>query len=138
MIYKVTGAVFSDLGLASSFMALDWVQQALQQSLGYRPFAATLNLRPSMAQDALTWALVKQQLKGIELRSTSEGFCSAELYPVDITRTIATSHRAVRGAVLVPAVADYPKDKIEVVAPVRLKDQFSVLDGDQLTLEFVQ
>ena len=135
MIYRVTGAVFSDLGLASSFMALDWVQQALQQSLGYRPFAATLNLRPSLAEDALTWALVKQQCKGIELRSTNEGYCSAELYPVDITRT---GHPSVRGAVLLPAVADYPKDKIEVVAPVRLKDQFSVRDGDQLTLEFVQ
>lgn len=43
----------------------------------------------------------------------------------------------VKGAVLVPKVANYPKDKIEVVAPVRLKDHFGVNDGDQLTVEFV-
>ncbi len=43
----------------------------------------------------------------------------------------------VKGAVLVPEVANYPKDKIEVVAPVRLKDHFGVKDGDQLTVEFI-
>ena len=31
---------------------------------------------------------------------------------------------------------DYPQDKIEIVAPMRLKDHFRVQDGDQLTLEF--
>jgi CTP-dependent riboflavin kinase len=39
--------------------------------------------------------------------------------------------------VLLPEVPNYPKDKIEVVAPMRLKDQWGVRDGDQLTLEFV-
>jgi CTP-dependent riboflavin kinase len=43
----------------------------------------------------------------------------------------------VKGAVLVPDVSDYPKDKIEIVAPVRLKDAYGVQDGDALTLEFV-
>ncbi len=138
MTYRVTGAVFSDLGVASSFMALDWVQQALQQSLGYKAFPATLNLRPRSGQDAQTWALVQRRLKGIELRSASEGFCHARLYAVEITPPIVSGAALLRGAVLVPTVADYPKDKIEVVAPVRLKDQLSVRDGDQLTLEFVE
>ena len=44
---------------------------------------------------------------------------------------------AVDGAVLLPQVADYPRNKIEIVAPVRLKDTFDVDDGDQLILEFV-
>jgi CTP-dependent riboflavin kinase len=38
---------------------------------------------------------------------------------------------------LLPNVAGYPKDKIEIVAPVRLKSALGVKDGDQLTLEFV-
>jgi CTP-dependent riboflavin kinase len=33
-------------------------------------------------------------------------------------------------------VSGYPNDKIEIVAPVRLKDAFGVKDGDSLTLEF--
>ncbi len=46
---RMTGVIFSDLGLASSFMSLDWVQLALQQSLGFAPFPATLNVRPKAA-----------------------------------------------------------------------------------------
>jgi CTP-dependent riboflavin kinase len=34
-------------------------------------------------------------------------------------------------------VTGYPKDKIEIVAAVRLKDELGVEDGDQLILEFV-
>jgi riboflavin kinase len=41
------------------------------------------------------------------------------------------------GAVLLPEVEDYPRDKIEVVAPVRLKEALGVKDGDPLILEFV-
>ena len=48
-----------------------------------------------------------------------------------------TDGATVKGAVLLPEVANYPKDKIEVVAPVRLKDHFGVGDGDQLTVEFL-
>jgi CTP-dependent riboflavin kinase len=43
---RMTGVIFSDLGQASSFMALDWVQDLLNQRLGYHPFPATLNIRP--------------------------------------------------------------------------------------------
>jgi riboflavin kinase, archaea type len=39
--------------------------------------------------------------------------------------------------VLLPEVTDYPKDKIEIVAPLRLKDALGVRDGDRLTLEFL-
>lgn len=38
---------------------------------------------------------------------------------------------------MLPEVAGYPKDKIEIVAPVRLKSALTVSDGDPLILEFV-
>ncbi|MBM4264485.1 MAG: DUF120 domain-containing protein [Deltaproteobacteria bacterium] len=137
MNLKLTGTVFSDLGRASVFMALDWVQQALLQTLGYAPFPATLNLRPRTEDDALIWQRAQKEITGVEL-PTEAGACSAQIFLVDITRPVLMGNRSVRGAILLPAVSDYPADKIEVVAPVRLKDKFRVNDGDQLTLEFVQ
>lgn len=137
MHLRMTGIVFSDLGRASVFMALDWVQQALLQTLGYVPFPATLNLRPRGEDDISTWRRAQKDLTGVEL-PTEAGACSAQIYLVDIFRPVLMGNRSVRGAVLLPAVKDYPADKIEVVAPVRLKDKFKVSDGDQLTLEFVQ
>jgi len=133
---RLTGIIFSDLGRAASFMALDWVQEALKQRLGFAPFPATLNLRPRAAEDTRLWDALRQESEGISL-PTADGHCSARLYRVVIQGPEGRPNDKVRGAVLVPEVSGYPQDKIEIVAPVRLKDVLGVQDGDSLTLEFV-
>ena len=132
----MTGIIFSDLGRAASFMSMDWVQQALKEQLGFAPFPATLNLRPRATEDARLWDALQQESKGISLPA-ADGHCSARLYRVVIQGPEGRPNDKVKGAVLVPDVSGYPKDKIEIVAPVRLKDIFGVEDGDSLTLEFV-
>jgi CTP-dependent riboflavin kinase len=133
---RLNGVIFSDLGQAASFMALDWVQEALKKSLGFSPFPATLNLRPNAEQDAQVWEAVQNASGGVAFPAVNGGFCSARLYQVRIHRR-ANSTDKMDGAVLLPDVRDYPKDKIEIIAPVRLKEALGVEDGDQLTLEFV-
>ena len=132
---RFNGVIFSDLGEASSFMVLDWVQEALQKSLGFSPFPATLNLRPKAREDAQVWETVQNESGGLSLPPVNGRFCSARLYQVHIHRPEDSSD-IVNGAVLLPDVKDYPKDKIEIIAPMRLKEAFGVEDGDQLTLEF--
>ncbi len=134
---RLEGVIFSDLGAAAGFMALDWVRQALEQSLGFAPFPATLNLRPKSREDAAAWEWLRKQLKGVAVFPPHSGFCSARVFRVEISGAALGGGLAVHGAVLVPEVENYPKDKIEVVAPVRLKDRFGVRDGDRLTLEFI-
>lgn len=133
---RMTGVIFSDLGLASSFMSLDWVQHALKQSLGFAPFPATLNVRPKAVEDAEIWRCARAEFAGMPLVPAEGGFCSARLYPIEIFGEAGGATRVV-GAILVPEVKNYPSDKIEIVAAVRLKDHFGVRDGDPLTLEFV-
>ena len=118
-------------------MALDWVQEALAKSLDFRPFPATLNLRPEAEDDARLWAVIQSDWPGIRLAPVDGGFCSARLYRVEIAGPSNPEKGKARGAVLLPNVTGYPKDKIEIVAPVRLKSALGVKDGDQLTLEFV-
>ena len=136
MSRRIEGVIFSDLGQASKFMALDWVQEALRESLGFAPYPATLNLQPSTPQDARLWEQIQRDVATVPLAPVPTGFCSAGLYFVSLRR-LADGEETVRGAVLLPAVVDYPKDKIEIIAPVRLKSALGVKDGDQLTLEFV-
>jgi CTP-dependent riboflavin kinase len=131
----VNGVVFSDLGQASSFMALDWVQHALQRILGFTPFPATLNLRPD-SEDIQTWRRVRSG-DGIPLPPVTGGFCAARLFPVTIQVPANRTSASTPGAVLLPEVGDYPEDKIEIVAAVRLKDTLGIGDGDRLRLEFV-
>jgi riboflavin kinase, archaea type len=133
----MNGVIFSDLAQASYFMGLEWVQQALKQKLGFAPYPATLNLRPCGAEDSTVWQNVQQELAGVELPAPNSGACSAQLFFVEIARRAENGGQSIKGAVVLPDVPGYPKDKIEVVAPVRLKDAFGVDDGDQLTLEFI-
>ena len=126
--------IFSDLGQASVFMALHWVQEALRKTLGFAPYPATLNVRPSGPQDGRLWQQIQRDVASVPLLSDEAGFCSARLYFVSM-QGLAGGGR-INGAVLLPAVADYPGDKIEIVAPVRLKEALGVKDGDCLVLEF--
>ena len=131
------GIIFSDLGQASKFMALDWVQKALSDCLGFSPFPATLNVRPADRKDAATWESVQNDPRYFSPMPSHGGSCSARIFRVMIHDGSRTSQRKTAGAVLLPDVEDYPKNKIEIVAPMRLKEQFGVRDGDQITLEFV-
>ena len=88
---RLNGVIFSDLGQASSFMALDWVQEALQKSLGFSPFPATLNLRPRAQEDAQVWEAVQNESGGVPLPPVNGGFCSARLYRVHIHRPADSS-----------------------------------------------
>jgi riboflavin kinase, archaea type len=130
---KIRGVIFSDLGQASVFMRLDWVQEGLRRSLGFTPYPATLNVRPTGPQDARLWEEIQKDVAGVPLLPVEGSFCSARLYRIHI-RPLA-GDKTMDGAVLLPAVADYPRDKIEIVAPVRLKEAFGLRDGDCLDLE---
>ena len=130
---RMTGIIFSDLGQAASFMTLDWVQAALKQRLGFDPFPATLNVRPKDAEDAQVWRRMRDDSAGIALTPANDAFCNARLYPIELI----IEHSKIPGGILLPEVMNYPNDKIEIVAPVRLKDHLGVQDGDQLTWEFL-
>jgi riboflavin kinase, archaea type len=141
---RLTGIIFSDLGQAMSFMALEWVQASLKQCLGFSPFPATLNVRPKTDADAQVWRRVQSGIRPLALPPVDGGFCSARLYRIEILRPVMLEGRgavsdgtSIEGAVLLPEVKGYPSDKIEIVAPMRLKDCLDLKDGDPLTLEFL-
>lgn len=127
---KISGMIFSDLGQAASFMALDWVQKVLREHLGFSAYPGTLNLRLESEEEMDMWQEVRRQGKGIEITPPDSSFCQAHCFLVQIER----KHK---GAVLLPGTEGYPADKIEVIAPVRLKDELQARDGDRITLEFV-
>jgi len=133
----VNGIIFSDLGQASRFMALDWVRHALAECLGFAPFPATLNVRPANDEDGLAWESIRSDAMLFSHMPSREGSCRARIYRIEVQSGAHGGSRKPPAAVVFPEVKDYPKDKIEIVAPMRLKDAFGVEDGDPLTLEFI-
>lgn len=118
-------------------MSLPWVQKALLDQLGFAPFPATLNVRPAGQEDATVWASIQNDASLFSRMPSHEGSCLARIYRIAIEAGSGGASRRAEGAVLLPEVTDYPKDKIEIVAPLRLKDALGVRDGDRLTLEFL-
>ena len=121
--------VFSDLGRGASFVAVDWVQRSMRQSLGFSPYPGTLNLRLESGEELDAWREIQKLVRGVEITGPDASFCQARYFLVEIMGR----HR---GAVILPAVEGYPADKIEVIAPLRLKDELKLEDGDRVTLEF--
>jgi CTP-dependent riboflavin kinase len=124
---KLTGVVFSDLGRAASFMAVDSVAAAMRAALGFAAYPGTLNVRLDTPAARAVWSSVRD---GSGIPIAAGGFCAARCFPALIEGNW-------RGAVILPEVADYPADKLEIVAPARLKDALKLADGARLTLEFV-
>jgi CTP-dependent riboflavin kinase len=117
-------------------MELDWVRQALAQCLSFAPFPATLNVRPANDEDSMAWESIRNDASLFSHMPSHEGSCRARIYRIEVLCGAHGGSRKTPAAVLFPEVKDYPKDKIEIVAPMRLKDAFGVKDGDRLTLEF--
>jgi CTP-dependent riboflavin kinase len=133
---KLRGVIFSDLGEAKLFMRLDWVKRAIQERVGFLPYPGTLNLLLESDKDQLLWYQAKTSLEGIEIPPADSSFCAARLYRAEIENPRIPGAERLRAAVIVPEVEGYPRNKIEVVAPVPVKETLRVHDGDPLTVEF--
>jgi riboflavin kinase len=116
-------------------MSLDWVRETLRDKLGFNPYPATLNLRLSTEEEIAFWQEIQNGTVGLDLPPPDRAFCSARLFRVEIESP--ASGAGLAGAVLVPLVKGYPSDKLEVIAPFRLKQHMGIRDGDRITLEFL-
>lgn len=122
------GEVCSGLGEGAGFVALDWAASEFRRTLGYEPWPGTLNLRMAGA----AWARWRQGLTvndGIAI-APPPGFCAARCFVVQLDGRV-------RAAAVVPDVGDYPPDKLELVAPVALRDALQLRDGSMVSVRVV-
>ena len=133
---SITGTVCSGLGEGSAFMSLSWVQRSLGERLGFAPYPATLNLRLDSEEEVARWKEIRARLACVRIPPPDPSFCAARCWHARVKAT-AGEGAELSGAVLLPLLEDYPADKVEFIAPVRVKDSLGARDGDRLTLEFL-
>ena len=123
---NITGKIVIGVGQGAFFTGLDWFQEQCQEKLGFKPFPGTLNIK--ISTDDIPEIEQLENAGGAEFIPPDVTFCSGKAYPVSIA--------AVRGAIIMPAaeVRVHGKDIIEVIAPVNIKEQLDVADGDFITL----
>ncbi len=122
------GCLRSGLGEGAGFTSLDWVARQFQSKLGFAPHPGTLNLSLAGADWEAARAEMEQE-PGIAIEPPT-GFCAAKCFTLVIDGRI-------QGAAVIPEVPDYPADKLEIVAPVSVRDTLRLSDGDHITLQIL-
>ncbi|MEM1570234.1 MAG: DUF120 domain-containing protein [Candidatus Bathyarchaeia archaeon] len=116
------GKVVSGLGLGRFYVTLPWVITQIQEKFGFTPYPGTLNLK--VDKDARR--LIEEKAD-VEIKP-AEGFCrglAAEVFIEGCVKAIA----------VIPKVANYPEDLIELVAAENLRFRLNLKDGDDVTIQ---
>ncbi len=118
----LTGTVRSGRREGAGFVALDWVARQVERKAGFRPYPGTLNLELPAGPDLDRWRAVRGR-NGFELVPEDPAYCSAWCLPARVGGRIPA-------AVVVPRVAGYPDNLVEILAPVSLRQALALEDGD--------
>ena len=121
-IIRFEGRVASGVGEGAFFSSLDWLHRQLQAGFGWVPVPGTFNVQIAEADVARFQQL--QQFSAFAVVPPDPKFCPAKCFPVRIG--------AAAGLLVVPQVANYRRDVLEILAPVRLRDALQVADGDRV------
>jgi riboflavin kinase len=103
------------------------VKRAFEERLGFSPHPGTLNLFMEGTQ-RVEWSRLKKEWSGINIPPENPSFCRARCFRVLIDGKITA-------AIVFPEVEGYPDEKLEILAPVHVKQALQVKDGDVLTIE---
>lgn len=68
--------------------------------------------------------------RGVEIIPEDSSFCTGRCYSVLIGSKL-------KGAIVLPVVENYPKDKMELIASLNIKETLAVNTGDFLEVEIL-
>jgi riboflavin kinase len=129
---RLTGTLVSGQGVARGFTREPWARAAFVAAVGIDPYPGTLNLRIADGPARVAWIAARNR-RGIVMPAPDASFCDGRLFRASISA--ATSGASVVGAVVVPMVAKYPEEQLEIIAAVGLRDALGVEDGDDLLVD---
>jgi riboflavin kinase, archaea type len=120
----LTGKVFTGEGNGKKYLSIFWVRQQIQEKLGFTPYLGTLNLKLD-AENASN----KKLLEGAETIKIcpEEGYCVGNLFKASV--------RNIECAIIIPQIKNYPKKVIEIISPKNLREELSLKDEDEITVD---
>jgi len=120
------GKIVTGQGEGKKFLDLFWVKRQIQEKLQFIPCDGTLNLTLNTKSTSLRYMLKKTVYIKIK---PAPGFCNGIVIPALINSK--------KCAIIIPKVINYPKNKIEIIAPFNIRQIFKVKDGDEISVQFL-
>ena len=122
------GIVTSGFGKGAIFLSLDYYKQQIKEKMGFIPYAGTLNVKTSMSKDSALKLLSPIRIDSLNKNGKKYG--GASCYPAKISD--------VSVAVIIPDLTTHEQGIIEIIAPINLKSQLKIKDGDKIKVELSQ
>jgi riboflavin kinase len=124
------GAVFTGLGEGAYYTTKEIYRRQFIEKLGFEPYPGTLNLKLTSEYDLETRAEL-EALPAIEIegfKDEDRTFGAIKTYPAIVANQI-------RGALISALRSHYDRSVIEIIAPVNLRKQLKVKDGQKVKVE---
>ena len=122
-IAKLVGTVFSGGGEGKRFLDLPWVKRQVKQQLGFIPYSGTLNVM--LSEESAKRRKVLENASSLRF-CPPEGYCNGALFKALIG--------TLKCAVVIPEVVGYPKDILEIIAAINLRERFQLENGNEVTV----
>lgn len=120
---ELEGRVVSGIGRGASYIGMNTYQKRFKEVLGFSPYPGTLNIEV----DEEDRAAFQDVAEGVEIDSfvvDGEQYSAVTAYPAEID--------GVQVGVLDLEITDHPERIVEIIAPVNLRDELDLEDGDEV------
>jgi riboflavin kinase len=124
----IRGRVMSGVGEGRYYVSLEGYRKQFKEKLGFDPYPGTLNLKLPKEQAYLRRRIDEEE--GIMIhgfRTEDRTFGEVKAFRCRVADF--------EGAIVLPQRTHYPKDVLEVISPVKLREKLNLKDGDFIEVE---
>ncbi len=119
------GIINSGLGEGTFFMSMEHYKKEIKEKLGFDAYPGTLNLKVSKEQIDSMKKNNPIKIDGYE--KDNKTFGGINCYKAKINN--------INGDIIIPDINKHKEDIIEFIAPVDLKSELKLKDGDKIKIE---
>lgn len=121
----IRGTVFSGKREGSKFTELPWVKKQITEKLSFTPYSGTLNIR-LVQEDRTKLKKALKKAKPIEI-VPAEGYNLGRCFKAMLMDNLECF-------IVVPEVAGYPEDIVEIIASTNFREKLHLKDGDAVVV----
>ena len=123
----LNGTIARGLGEGTYFMSMPHYKKEIRKKLGFDAYPGTLNLKIGKNKINSLKKLNPIKIDGFKKNKKKSG--GADCYKAKI--------KSINGSIIIPHLTKH-NDVIEFIAPVHLKSELKLKDGDKIKVELIQ
>jgi riboflavin kinase len=119
----LSGKVISGRGSGKRYLELPWVKSQIEEKLRFTPSSGTLNIQ--LSEESALQRQMLEKAKSIKI-CPAEGYCVGAVFKARIGQ--------IECAVVLPQVEGYPRNLLEIIAPVNLREALQLENGNEVAV----